>query len=109
MSLIVNEDMLEEDILNIFKSFGIEVKRSEEKLKDVNFIRDIAAKIQISKDQSNQKCGYLMVICPEDIARQIGVAFFQIPFEDLDELSLKDCVTELLNMMAEIFKKAGYS
>lgn len=99
MNLLIQEALLEEDILSIFNSIGLKIRRSREKIKTINLKLDIAAKVQISHGKKGSKCGYLMVICPQKMAAKIGESFFQMLPDDLDEATLKECVQEVLNMI----------
>lgn len=90
---------MEEDILSIFSSIGLKIRRTKEKIKTINLKFDIAANVQISRGKKGVKCGYLMVICPQKMAAKIGETFFQMYPDDLDEETLKECVQEVLNMI----------
>ena len=99
MNISLHEASIEEDILNVFSSIGIQINRTKNRIKEINLKRDIAANIQITRSQTGVHCGYLMVVCPEKMALQIGQSFFQMLPDDLDEETLEECVQEVLNML----------
>lgn len=98
MNLLIHEAMLEKDILGIFNVIGLKIRRTKEKIKIINLKRDIAANVQISRAESGT-CGYLMVICPQKMAAKIGETFFQMLPDDLNEETMRECVSEVLNMI----------
>jgi len=99
MNLLVNEAALEADIFNIFANFGFNLQRTLKRIPNLNLNKDIAAKVQVSHDAVNAHTGYILLICPHKTALKIGESFFQILPIDLDQATLKDCVSELLNMI----------
>jgi len=99
MASLVKEEVLEADMLHIFKKYGFLLTKSSKYINEINFDKDVITEIQITRNPKNKEVGYLLLICSHDVAVDISINFFEMDPNELTIEYLRDCVCELLNMI----------
>lgn len=99
MGTVVQEKALDVDILNIFENYGCSIKPMGSKESPMKYDDGIIVKIKITEGESDESGANLMLHCSENVAEIISEAFFGIPIEDGDRESMRECISELLNMI----------
>jgi len=99
MTLFVKEEVLEADMLRIFKKYGFSLTKSSKRIEDVEIKKGVVTKIQVTSNPESREVGFLLLVCPHAVAEDISVDFFKMDRNALGIEDLKGCVSELINMI----------
>lgn len=99
MTLFVKEEVLEADMFHIFKKYGFLLTKSSQQIDEIDINQDVVTKIQVTRNLESKEVGFLLLVCPHAVAVDISVNFFEMDPNELNIEDLKDCVSELLNMI----------